>query len=373
MRTIFLDESGYTGSDYLDKHKLLFVVASLAIEPDVAHELKQRYFGNVGSAELKHSQLMRRPNQRTMVLDFLAHLATVPHTSKIWLADKRFAAWLKVVDHIIEPFLYNQGHNLYQNGANVAMATMLLGCVPAFTSDDYTLTLLERAIGFIKTGNAENRASLVEWLERGKAAFGSSDTREVLDYMLVPLQVLRSAEYAVPPQGAADMAFGAALQLMGWWRTDIREPIHLVHDATANMARQKEIWDAITAGSLPPARSFRASSGMVLTFPIGVEKTTFARSQDHDGLQLADVLAGAIGCSFDRRLGGERADYANAVLEHIGIGKFAVHAVIPPADISPKGMGTANLDGNEPLDYLTMQAINGRIPRPRKHTPQREK
>jgi len=306
VRTIYLDESGYSGSNYLDE-KPLFVVASLAIEPDEATALKSRFFGGVKANELKHSQLVRRPRQRAMVLDFLAHLSTVPNTSKTWLVDKEYAAWLKVVDHIIEPLLHAGGLNVYREGGNLAMATMLGHCIPAFTNMAYSHTLLERAITFIKTSTEPNRAALIEWLELGKVEFPSSEVTETLDYVLLPLRVL-PPDALKPPLGAADMAFGAALHLMAWWRTDVPESIRLIHDATANMARQKEVWDAITDQSLPEHRS-AAASGMVLTYPIAVQETTFDSSEEHDGLQLADVLAGALGCSLEARVAGERGDY----------------------------------------------------------------
>ena len=128
MRTIYLDESGYSGSNFFDTQKPLFVVASLAIEPDEANALKQQYFGSVSARELKHSSLVRRARQRQMVLDFLSHLAARPDDSKVWLIDKVYAAWLKVVDHIVEPFVHVQGGNLYRDGAHLAMAAMLHQC-----------------------------------------------------------------------------------------------------------------------------------------------------------------------------------------------------------------------------------------------------
>ncbi len=123
MRTIYLDESGHGGSNFLDSQKPLFVVASQCIEPDEASDLKQRFFGSVSGGELKHSRLVRRPRQREMILAFLSHVAARPDIAKVWLIDKGYAAWLKVVDHVVEPFVHAQGGNLYDRGANLAMTT----------------------------------------------------------------------------------------------------------------------------------------------------------------------------------------------------------------------------------------------------------
>ena len=367
MNTIYLDESGYSGSNYLDEQKPFFVVATIAEDPDEATEIKRRFFGSVKAEELKHSQLVRRHRSRKMVLDFLAYLATTPATSKVWLAEKVQAAWVKVVDYIIEPFLCAGGLNLYDQGGNLAMATMLRYSVPGFTTVPYAEALLGRSIAFIKTGASSERDALIELLERGKREHTAAEAQETLDYLLLPLRLVPPDELQ-PPRDAADMAFAAALQLMGWWRTDISAPIRLIHDATANMARRKMVWDAITDVSMPPHRSV-AASGMVVTYPIAVEETVFEKSENCDGLQLADVLAGAIGCTSDVRLSGERGDYARAILDLIA--GFALHALVPVQDITPQGMGTVGLDGNEHLDYLTEQHMAGRIPIRQRHERQK--
>jgi hypothetical protein len=66
------------------------------------------------------------------------------------------------------------------------------------------------------------------------------------------------------------------------------------------MAKQKWIWDAYSAATMPSAR-FEAP-GTVAQFPMNVMQTRFGDSTQVKQLQICDVLAGA--CSamlrFDR-------------------------------------------------------------------------
>lgn len=364
IRTIFLDESGYTGINLLDDGQPLFVLASLALEPTEADELKEEYFGSIAANELKHSQLKRRPGQRVQVLRFLDHLTASPDLAKIWIADKRFAGWVKVVDFIVEPFLEARGINLYKDGANQATATVLHKALPAFTSTDFADRVLVLALKLIKFGKEDNRLALVKFLQSGRRNFPSRDARELLDMLILPLRQLPPSEFEDMPVGAADFALAAAVQLMGCWQTHLRNPLRVVHDRTANMARQRPVWDALTSNDMP-AFVQTTASGMTHTYPVGVVETVFAASEAHSGLQLADVLAGAIGSCTDTTSGDDNTKYALSVLDRLN--SLRVHALMPPDDISPAGMNTLGLDSEPGHRYLVEQFTNGRVPTPERH------
>lgn len=283
-----------------------------------------------------------------MVLAFLSEIALRRGSAKIWVADKRYAAWLKIVDFIIEPFVQERGGNIYRDGANHALASMLHICVPAFASPDVADQIITSSMTFLKSGTSVDRQSLLRILDDAAQRFPTAT--DTLSYIHGALQSLPVELFAALPLQRIDMAFGAALQLMAWWRSESTDEIHVVHDQTANMSRRKDIWDAITDRGLKPFED-RAASGMVMKFPIAAASTTFAPSDQHAGLQLADVLAGAIGCSLEASGTGDRAAYAQAVLERIG--EMSIHALIPHEEISPERMGTLGLDGNRSLDYLT--------------------
>jgi hypothetical protein len=364
-RTIYIDESGYSGSKFVDDEKPLFVVASLDLEVEEAEKLKREFFAAVVAPELKHSRMIGSKAQRAMVLAFLSEVSARARIAKVWAAEKRYAAWLKIVDHIVEPYLQKNGQNIYRDGGHLAFASMLYYGLPACTSTKYSDDLLTKALRLLKSGADDDRRGLQQHIADGYAHYSAAD--EFLPFVDAPVRSLPIDHFEQVPSDATDLAFVAALHLMGWWRTETTDEIHVVHDATANMSRRKDIWDALTDRDLAPYRPPSGGSGMVVTYPIAVASTSFASSEGHAGLQLADVLAGALGCIPDIRLGGERAEYAKGVLERIS--GLAIHPIMPSSDITPEAMGTLGRDANKSLDYLTEQYILRNIPHPRPRKP----
>lgn len=362
MRTIFIDESGYSGSKFVDDDKPLFVVASLGIEPDEAERMRAEFFSSVNATELKHSKLVGRPNQRQMVLDFLTALSSKPEVAKVWLAEKRFAGWLKVIDHLTEPAMERFGVDAYRDGSNLAFASVLYKCLPAFMSPACTDEVLAALISALTRTTTEERDQVIALLKTRIQEHPHA--RDLLNSVaLGPLMMLPPSYFDSMPPGASDMAFGAVLQLLGWWRSDSDEPFRVIHDATANVVRRKEVLDALVGSEIDPHVQ-RSASGMVVTFPIGAT-TVFEKSDGHTGLQLADVLAGALSCAFDVRRGGDRGKYAEQVLQRIE--HLHLHALCPSDEPSPEAMGTKGLSMNTALDHLSKQFESGKVPMPRRH------
>ena len=131
------------------------------------------------------------------------------------------------------------------------------------------------------------------------------------------------------------------------------------------MSRHKDVLDALTSATID-ARVETSSSGMTLTYPVDA-RITFEPSDSNVGLQLTDVLAGAIGCSLDlRRDDEERAKYADAILHRMGA--IDLHAVMPHRDTSPEAMGTKGVDFNSVVEHMAAQVTAGKVPIPTRHS-----
>ena len=363
-RTIFVDESAYSGSNFLDAEKPLFVVATLGIERDEAERLHAKYFSKVAATELKHSRLVRRPAQRAMVLDFLTEVGSRKGIAKVWAAEKRCAGWLKVVDHLIEPLWFERGRDLYADGGNVAMASTLYYLLPHEVGQTISDELLASSLAVLKPGTDIERSALALRLE-GLGSLAGARAKRLLSLLHEPLKALPPSAFDELLPGALDMSLGAAVQLLAAWRTETGRQLRVVHDRTANMSRHKDVLDALTSATID-ARVETSSSGMTLTYPVDA-RITFEPSDSNVGLQLTDVLAGAIGCSLDlRRDDEERAKYADAILHRMGA--IDLHAVMPHRDTSPEAMGTKGVDFNSVVEHMAAQVTAGKVPIPTRHS-----
>lgn len=116
----------------------VFVVASHDLTEDEAGDLKKRHFGHVRAEELKHSNLQRRQQHHPAVVALLQDVLGSDR-ARASMAYKPYALIAKIVDHVIEPMMHDDGLDLYDGGAHDALANLLYYSLGA-----HRKTLLDR-------------------------------------------------------------------------------------------------------------------------------------------------------------------------------------------------------------------------------------
>ena len=124
MECFRIDESGYTGFDLLNPDQRFQGATAIAISDQDAARLIGEHFPKLQAPELKYRALSRRPANHLRLLslqrDLLADYKCVTD-----VCDKRFLLLLMFVDYAVEPFYYERDMNLYADGQNYAMASLL--------------------------------------------------------------------------------------------------------------------------------------------------------------------------------------------------------------------------------------------------------
>lgn len=111
-----------------------------------------------------------------------------------------------------------------------------------------------------------------------------------------------------------------------WSERFERRPFTVVHDDATIVERYAA--DLVKAGG---AEVTDFSVGRVtVSFPVGLNEITFARSHDDPRVQIADVFAGAAAWLYAVRTGLRPADDFARALHEVGIGEAIVHATGPP-------------------------------------------
>jgi uncharacterized protein DUF3800 len=86
---VFLDESGYTGPDLMNRDQPVFVLASTVIGHGEASTILRECFGNA-QKELKYTKLSRSRHGRNQILAFLAALGFERKHTSFWAAHKEY-------------------------------------------------------------------------------------------------------------------------------------------------------------------------------------------------------------------------------------------------------------------------------------------
>jgi hypothetical protein len=94
------------------------------------------------------------------------------------------------------------------------------------------------------------------------------------------------------PKDSLEIAFAEAFNLVAEWSKSIQGNFSLIHDKSSNMAKNKKDWDKVLHPDVPP--KVVGYDRRKMCFPIRAEKSDFENSHDLAGLQLVDILAGAM-------------------------------------------------------------------------------
>jgi Protein of unknown function (DUF3800) len=144
MSTIFIDECGYTGEDLLNSDQSIFTLASLYLSESDCKGLRERFFKNVKSHELKHKMLVKYPRQRRMIINFLKELSNTPEVVKIHITHKRYALVSKLVECVVTPSARKDGIDLRIKGRDIGLTYFIYHDLPELTGKEFVEDLLRR-------------------------------------------------------------------------------------------------------------------------------------------------------------------------------------------------------------------------------------
>lgn len=344
MQDIFIDESGYTGPNLLDSAQPILAMASLSCEEIKCAEFKKRFFTGLNASELKYGALSKYPRGRTMIIDFLRALAAEPQLVKVALAHKKYALVGKMVDLVVEPAMRQNGVDLYDQGANIALTNVMFAFLGG-GSHDKLLNLFQT---MMRTLNPADFDRFVEELFERHS--DDDEVEQILDFLRVGCSTLGHA-ILIDPSRTLDLAFTLTFTLVSLWSKDIPagEGIRLIHDASSIMARNKAIWDAVVDRSVPIQEiGYDIRTHL---FPIAVTDTVAEDSANSVGVQLADVVAGAT-ASMGRALteaDHSASEYEAELIDIINSASIYKYSVWPSNKVTPEALGTIGPNA-APLD-----------------------
>lgn len=346
MSTIFLDECGYTGQNLLDVEQPVFTLASLTLPEADCRELKDIFFGDVQSTELKYLSLSRRPKQRKMILEFIKELSGKPSLVKFSFAHKQFVLVAKMVEMLVEPACYEDGIDLYDQGANIGFANLLFYTLPVFGGGDFFNTLLKYFQDMMRFRTKESYQAFFGLIFQQEH---SPDLNDLLNFFRV--SHIKFGYDLLETKDHLDIAVSLTLSLMSLWQQDLDDDIVLIHDNSSAMARERKIWDVVVDPNLP---SIEVGYDIRKTqFPIRVIKTCPEDSRSWAGLQLADILAGAFTrCARWLTEGENVDDEFGRSLTEIMSEAFSCFAIAPEIKFTPDQLGTTGSNALNPHDHL---------------------
>ena len=108
-KTLFFDETGYTGQDMLRPDQRVFAIASHDLPETQCKSFITDIFGTTNVGELKYTSLRRRPNHQARIIELLRSVRDAGAVTKTYVVDKRFSLCQRMFDYFTESVLHEHG------------------------------------------------------------------------------------------------------------------------------------------------------------------------------------------------------------------------------------------------------------------------
>ncbi|GAP24076.1 hypothetical protein GLF_0958 [Gluconobacter frateurii NBRC 101659] len=285
MECFRIDESGYTGFDLLNPQQRFQGAAAIAISDADASRLIKEHFPRLQSKELKYRALSRRPGNRPHLLallrDLLQNYKCVTH-----VLDKRFLLILMFCDYAVEPWYYKHGFNLYADGQNYAMGSLLSAVGPKMLGAEPFEAMLAAFQRAMKEKTPESLSALVASTRR--------TNWQTLPEVIGPLA--RDAcpdclSAIVTPGVSTDLAMVVLIALISRMEVMADGPYRVEHDESKNLTTYHDMLQALINHT--DQVELRQTAITNFKLPLKLTEVIQVNSKNSPAIQLADVMIGA--------------------------------------------------------------------------------
>lgn len=234
MYTIYMDESGYTGADLLNKEQPFQGASSLKIEEKIAQKLVNEYFPKRQSKELKHRILSKKKANWENLLA-IQKILIDEFEGYTYVCNKKFLLILFFLDTCVEPFWNKRGVNFYENGHNYALASLLYYVAPTFWGKEEFDCLLYY---FQRASKTKLDLNIQILIEKAK----SFQSKELSEH-IIPLIIENKdcIDELKNPNFNTDASFVVLLSLISYIEKHIEEEYQIIHDTSKNLLSYNRI------------------------------------------------------------------------------------------------------------------------------------
>jgi hypothetical protein len=342
-QNVAFDESGNSGANLLDSEQPVFVLASVHVTDDETGKLFEP-----NSDEMKFSKLKRSFKGRRKILDILN--SELLNDDKVLISGfhKPFMVITKMVDLLIEPMLYESGIDIYERGANIAMANMLFLTMPVFIGRDSFESIQAAFVEMIRSPSSVAAERFFELIYEARSDLKHSEFAQELD-MLLATQSVVGGSLGKWDGSDLDPAIPAFVEHGSIWTSRLKTEFSILHDSSKPIQQQQLILEAMMSTSEEPVSIGYDRRKMV--FPIMATGIEFHDSSLCPQIQLADIIASSSAYCLRASLGQQTDTFAHD-LQRTKILSGNFRPVWPEIKVTPDDLGTNKIGGIDANNYI---------------------
>src|SRR6266567_3996772 len=345
--TLFLDESGYTGPDLINRDQPFFTLASTSITEAGARSLLTSCFG-ARTQEVKFAKLAKSERGRAAIVEFVRALDPSRGNCAFFSYHKQFLLCAYLIDFWLEPMMHEDGVNLYERGGNIALNNVSYLTLGACLGLDGRRELFRKFQ--VMTRDRTPFAFDSFWDSLEKAVREHDLLKEIFRGLLVARHRLGYSHLAGLPVGMLDLGDYGLLETVLHWRKKFPgDELIVVHDESKFLRKQREFWEAVLSQANPPA--VLGQDRRTIEFPLPVKKLHLEDSQKFPQLQVADLVASAARAHANGLVMG-RSPFLEALFD-AGLYDALAGGVWPTDAVTPTDLETEGPVFGDAADHIS--------------------
>ena len=345
---VAFDESGNTGQDLLNKEQPIFVLASTYLGDDVARDLVSKTIGK-DTNEVHYTRLKKHHDGQNKILNLISSAQLSGKNIKLAIYHKRFMIMAKIVDILVEQLAHEEGFDLYERGANIALSNMLFMVLPVFVPPALVDEFYSKFVGMIRNKNPE---SVMEFY-RSIDVLATNCRNGKLNDILALLKATERVAYDVitfDGMPSLDPAIPAFVDLAALWGGELNQEFEIIHDNSKPLIQAEDILRLLIRKDIEPM--VVGYDRRMRTFPLSANALTFVDSLTVPQVQIADIFAGSCADWARGKLNPSLRTVYWKRLDESFLKKYVGAFVWPDTAVTPKDLATDNGEITDPFQHL---------------------
>lgn len=340
--TIYIDESGNSGSNLLDHNQPVFTLASCKYSAIEASSLL-KLVNSRSPHELHFKNLKRRKAGQDGIVRLMSHKLINLKNFKINVFLKEFMITTKIVDMLIESMMHTHGEDLYLNGQNIALSNVLYYCLPTFCDAQLVQKMYKNFVDMVRDVNESNINAFYDTVEKVKDS--SCDEKFKSDVNLI-YATRRYVHDALEKNDKAvlDPSIPAFFSHCIFWGKAYPKGFHIIHDDSHSIEKERVLFAQFMDWTQKDIEL--GYDRRTFNLPLKGKSLKFGRSDQHPQLQVSDIISSSFSYWASKLWRGETEDYLFQQLNELNLDQFIGNNKIwPTTDVTPEDLNTVYKGG----------------------------
>jgi hypothetical protein len=311
---------------------------------DESKGLLHTYFSNIKSL---HFKALRRSSRGKQEIRSFAReqLGRLNNRFKSMFIQKQYMIVCQMLNYLVEPQLYRDGIDYYDEGMNINHASLVFMGIPACCGIGSATRLYSLFVEMFKTKTAESVRQFYKTIHELEETCTNKDFKTELFILGRSVQEIASTLMNVDKY-VLDPAMHALIDLSGRWNDVFETGFAIVHDRSNSIFNQKRTLDFLI--NLNIDSTTIGYGKFKTTYPLRIKSFAFEDSERSYSIKLCDIVSGMLFCG----LNPAKQDELKAELKKPASQWRFSNVILFSSDMEPMKDRKKQSGDIDPIDFL---------------------